>query len=340
MDSLSQILLGAATGELVAGKRAGNKALLWGAICGTIPDLDVLAQNFLHPVDALAFHRGMTHSIVFSIILAPLMGYLIKWIHPKNEATRCDWTFLAFIALFTHPLLDCFTTWGTQLFWPFSDYRVAIKSIFVIDPLYTLPLLITTIWLAFLRKDSAKRRKLNFIGLSISSFYLLITLFLKGQANGVFEQSYEKQGIAVNRYESKPSPLNTILWSSTLETDSAYYIGHYSFLDQDKEVRFFPFQKNHELLGTFAEHPKVQKLLKISDGWFTVEPAKNDGIIINDLRFGQRDGWERGEGKFVFSYHIYSANDEVKIEEVEKDFGEGKRMLEGLINRVRGQETD
>lgn len=338
MDSVTQILLGAAVGEAVAGRKAGNKAVLWGAVAGTIPDLDIIPGYFMSTVDALAFHRGMTHSIVFALLLSPLLAYGITKIHKRSEARYTDWLLLMFMGLFTHALLDCFTTWGTQLFWPFSDYRVAFKSIFVIDPLYTLPLLVCLVWLIFLPKNSPKRANLNYTGLAISTFYLLFTLLIKYQANNIFENSFRVQQMEVIRYDSKPAPFNTILWAVTAETAEGYYIGYYSFLDQDTDIDYFYFPKNHGLLQPYTNDQKVRQLIDITDGWFTVE-NNNDGVILNDLRFGQRTGWETGEGKFVFSYSIKNQNGQIVIEEVVKNFEEGRQILNPLWDRVRGVST-
>ena len=132
MDSLTQIVLGAAVGEAVLGKKVGNKAMLYGAIAGTIPDLDVLASNFTDTVSALEIHRGFTHSIVFSIVFAPVFGWLVSKI--ESFKSFKSWSWLFFWAFITHPLLDAHTTWGPQLFWPF-DLRLAYKNILVVDPI-------------------------------------------------------------------------------------------------------------------------------------------------------------------------------------------------------------
>src|SRR6478735_1727382 len=124
MDSLTQIVLGSAVAELTLGKKIGNKALLWGAICGTIPDLDVLMNPFLSDLQELGAHRGFSHSLLFSCLLAPLLGFLLWFMYEKKEANWKEWTLLCFLSLVTHPLLDAFTSYGTQLFLPFSNYRV------------------------------------------------------------------------------------------------------------------------------------------------------------------------------------------------------------------------
>jgi inner membrane protein len=339
LDSLTQIVLGAAVGEAVAGKKAGNKAVLWGGIMGFLPDVDVAANYFMSTVDAIAFHRSVTHSILFALVTAPVFGWALDRLYRRKTAARWhDWTLLVFLAFFTHALLDCFTTWGTQLFWPFSNYRVAFKSIFVIDPLYTLPLLICLVWLIQLPKQSNKRRRLNAIGLGLSSFYLLVTLVAKVQVNQVFKASMERQGIDVVNFESKPSPFNIILWAATAETREGYFMGYYSFFDDDKNIDFHFFPKNHQALRTYLHHPDVQKLKAITDGWYTVDSSDN-GVVLNDLRFGQRTGWETGSGNFVFAYHIHGNGSNVRIDEVERDFREGKEMLAPLWNRIWGRKT-
>src|SRR5690606_27030669 len=131
MDSLTQIVLGAAVGEAVLGKKVGNKAILYGAIAGTIPDLDILSGYFTDTLTAIEWHRGFSHSIFFSVLFAPVFGWLIHKLERKQAATWRDWSLLMFWGLVTDPILDAFTTWGTQLFWP-SQIKLTLQSIFVI----------------------------------------------------------------------------------------------------------------------------------------------------------------------------------------------------------------
>lgn len=97
MDSLTQMLLGAAVGEAAIGKKVGNWAILWGAVAGTIPDLDVLAFHFTDNITALEIHRGFSHSLFFSVLFAPIFGFIISKIHSKLNATWKDWTLLMFL---------------------------------------------------------------------------------------------------------------------------------------------------------------------------------------------------------------------------------------------------
>ncbi|MEL7003150.1 MAG: metal-dependent hydrolase [Bacteroidota bacterium] len=335
MDSFTQIALGAAVGEAVAGKKLGNKALLFGAIAGTIPDLDVFIGKYMSTVEAIDFHRGISHSVFFALIFSPLIAFLLRKIYHKSTATFKDWFLLFFLGFVTHALLDAFTTWGTQLFWPLN-YRIAIKSIFVIDPLYTLPLTICLFWLAFLSRTSKKRRRLNTIGLVLSTAYLLYTAGVKLHIDNVFEAAFDKQQLSISRYETRPAPLNTILWAANAASEEGFYVGYYSLLDNDQDIDFFYFPKNEHLITPYQSNEEVQLLMDICNQWFTIK-LHPDGIVFNDLRFGQRTGWTSEEGDFVFSYLISTDdNGKVYIEEMEKDFSDGQALMSALGKRIIG----
>ena len=258
MDSFTQIILGGAVGEAVLGKKIGNKAILWGAIGGTIPDLDTIPGQFLDTVSRLEIHRGFSHSIIFAILISPLLGILISNIYKKKEASWWGWTQLFFWAIFTHPLLDVFTTWGTQLLWP-MDWRIAIQSIFVIDLLYTLPFLICLLLVFFLKKSSPRRRKINSIGLIISTSYLLLSVCLKLYVDTIFENSLLSNKIEFKRFDSRPTPLNTVLWTSNIETENSFLITYYSLLDKNKELNYSEFLKRNDLLNPYRNNPKIER---------------------------------------------------------------------------------
>ena len=332
MDSLTQIVLGAAVGEAVLGKKVGNRAMMYGAIAGTIPDLDVLANYVTDTVTAIELHRGVSHSVFFSIVFAPVFGWLIHKLERNGPATWKDWSWLMFWGLFTHPILDAFTTWGTQLFWPF-DLRLAFQTIFVIDPLYTLPFLILLIMAMRQKRDSPLRGRYNTLGLIVSSTYLGLTLVLKGIAYTKITESMEAQGIGYLEMDIRPSPFNTVLWSANVDMGDAYLLGNYSFFD-NKPVSFSSYPKNHELLGDFAVNDKIQRLIKITEGWYTVE--KRDGqLYFNDLRFGLMS-LDPEETQFAFSYRLIDQNGQLEVKENPKLKRDGKRLLVALWGRIWG----
>jgi len=332
MDSLTQIVLGAAVGEAVLGKKVGNKAMLYGAIAGTIPDLDILSSYFTDTLTAIEWHRGFSHSILFSVLFAPVFGWLIHKLERKRPATWRDWSRLMFWGLITHPILDAFTTWGTQLFWPLN-YKLAFQSIFVIDPLYTLPFLSFLILAMAHKRDSPKRARYNRLGLIVSSSYLGITLLLKGVAYHKISESLKAQEIAYQKMTLRPSPFNTILWSANIDVGDAYLIGNYSFFDS-RPVQFRRYPKNHGLLGNLAGDEKVNRLKKITEGWFIIVD-KNGDLFLNDLRFGLMS-LEAGEDRFAFSYKLLPTEGGLLVEEAPRLRNDAKRLLSALWERVWG----
>ncbi|HET8737550.1 MAG TPA: metal-dependent hydrolase [Pricia sp.] len=332
MDSLTQIVLGASVGEAVLGRKVGNKAMLYGAIAGTIPDLDVLSGHFVDIVTATEWHRGFSHSIFFALLFAPIFGWLISKIERKSPATFQDWTLLMFWGLFTHPLLDAFTTWGTQLFWPF-DTRLAFQSIFVIDPLYTVPFLVFLILAMRQKRTSPKRKYYNQLGIIVSSSYLLLTLVLKGAAYRQFIESLKAQGIEYEAIETRPAPFNTILWTANVDVGDAYLIGNYSFFDSG-DIDFLRYPKNRQLLGKLKTNGKILRLAKIAKGWYTIT-KQNGQLYFNDLRFGPVS-LDPNETRFTFSYKLMETNGGLQVQETEKSARDAQKLLSALWGRIWG----
>ena len=237
-----------------------------------------------------------------------------------------------FWGLFTHPLLDAFTTWGTQLFWPFKT-RLAFQSVFVIDPLYTIPFIIFLILTMFQKRTSLKRRKYMKLGLLISSAYLLLTLVLKEIAFQKFEKALDEQGISYTEMNTRPAPLNTVLWMANVDTKDAYLISDYSFFDT-QPISFISYPKNHELLGKWADYDKIIRLIKITEGWYTIT-EKDGQLYFNDLRFGLISLNEK-ENQFAFSYKLVPDGDDLIVEERPKFKRDAKRLMAALWQRMWG----
>jgi inner membrane protein len=308
MDSLTQIVLGAACGEIALGKKIGNKALLFGAIGGTIPDLDVFLGRvfYSNSIDQLMFHRGFMHSIPFAIIGAFAFGYLAHWLYNsgkrKDSTTRKDWIWLFFLSIFTHPILDCFTPYGTQLFLPFSNYRVAFNNIAVADPLYTLPFLISLIVLMFYKRGTTKRKWSLKVGIYVSSAYMILTIFNKFYVDSVFEKSFKKAGITYDRFTVQPSILNNILWYGVAETESDYRVGYYSILDKKPVVTSFTsVPKNQELLD--MSNIDLKKLTWFSNDYYNLASLPNGEFRYNDLRYPLIKNDARSSS--VFGFRLY-----------------------------------
>ncbi len=307
MDSITQFVLGAALGELVAGKKIGSKAILWGGVAGTIPDLDILFNPFFTELQKLSVHRGISHSLVFAFAVAPLMAWLMRKLYRKKpEITFRIWLDVFFIGIFTHPLLDAFTLYGTQLFLPFSDYRVALNSIAIVDPGYTLPLLFgITGALVVRRKNPMLSAKINYAGLLLAHLYFLFTIANKFSVNQKFEAAFAEQHILPNSYLSNPVIFSNLLWCAVAKDDSMCYIGYYSILQDKPQIQFDAFKKNEHLLERIKDREGVAKLRWFSKDYFVVE-EKGDSLAFYDVRFGKSNFTPNldNEKTFLFYFKI------------------------------------
>ena len=338
MDSLSQIVLGGAVGEAILGKKVGNKAVLWGALAGTIPDLDVIPGHFMETITRIEFHRSMTHSILFAIILSPLLAKLAHRIHQKTTAHYMEWVQLFFWGLFTHALLDCLTTWGTQLFWPFSDIRIAFNTVSVVDPVYTVPFLIFLIITMTKQPGSRIRSRMNTIGLTVSTSYLLLTFVNQSIMQNRFESQLNNQGIHYSRIEVMPTILNNVLWRAIAETQDGYFIGHASFFDKSHPIDFSFHLRHAELLNKLPDDDRIARLKKITNNYFIVR--ENEGTItLADLRFGQMAGWDSPQAPFIFQYEFQISQDKklhISQPRPMMSYENGDQFISSLWRRIKG----
>jgi inner membrane protein len=375
MDSLTQIVLGAACGEVVAGKKIGNRAMLWGAVGGTIPDLDVFAGLFTDEITSTSFHRGFMHSFLFAALAPWLLAKLTQWFYGANvykrrgykaaamsiwlvfylgaaaginfipvllgeglswyalaptltlgiwfawklwrdywqrdlqlvEAPYLTWVSLFFWSIFTHPILDCFTSWGTQVLQPFDDLRVQWCTVSVVDPIATLPFLLLLFVASRIPKSNPRRAWWNWAGILWFCGYLLgYTLWHKSVVNQTFEESLQANHITYRRYYTNPTIFNNIAWSGVAEGDTAYYFGLYGF--NDCKRRFSPISvipKNHQLLDAVPPDSRAGYFLRwFTDGYYNVVPYRGDTLQVNDLRFGLLGDSLTGRN-YVFPFLVF-----------------------------------
>jgi len=285
MDSLTQIILGAAVGEAAVGKRFGNKALLWGAIGGTIPDLDVFLQSFFHPVDAMLVHRGFSHSLLFALLFSPVFAWLCFRLY-KRKFEFNDWWNLFFLSIVTHPMLDMFTNYGTQFLWPF-DYRITFNTVFVIDPLYTLPFGLCVLVVLVLKKQSELRRHINNFGLIFSTLYLVWGVGVKLFVLSESEKYFEEAGIKSGRTMVTPMPLTSFYWMLLTEKDNQYYLLSKSIFAPLDTNSLQQFPKNVQEMNALKWQGVnySPKLRSISNDYFLLK-KEGENWLFSDLRFG------------------------------------------------------
>ncbi len=288
---------------MVLGRKVGKKAPIWGAVAGTVPDLDVMVSPWVSQTAQLGIHRGITHSLVFAVVAGVCGGRLLYKLHRESGASWKEWSLLVFFGFLTHALLDCFTMYGTQLFSPFSSYPVAISTIFIIDPLYTAPLILGLLIALFFKPASRQRLLFNQVGLGLSTLYLCIGIANQLHVKSAFVDALQEQRLAYDRLFATPTPLNNLLWMGLADGGDHLWIGLYSLFDGDGPIRFRRVDKNQELIAEVLDQEPVKKLLWFARGYYTVNIDSGE-TYFNDLRFGRSDIWLTNKGHYVFSFRL------------------------------------
>ena len=405
MDSLSQIVLGAAVGEVVLGRRIGNRAMIWGAVAGTIPDMDVLGKFFLDELDNLGFHRGISHSLLFSFVGAvafgwatdrlyrsrhhawiamgtkaaaaivigfvvnflmmilapgtwlPLVAYIptVTWFWWRNgqkryfsgtwqapNASMRAWMALFFWGFVTHILLDCFTTYGTQIFAPFSNLRVAWGTISVADPLYTIPFLVCLLVAARFAPSDRRRAVWNWAGLGLSSAYLALTVVNYQRVHSTFEQTLEAQDITYERFFITPTIFNNVLWNGVIDAGENYLLAQYSFYDE-VDLTFTPVAKGYDLLRNLDSDPTLATLQWFSAGYLNAILRPDGTLQVNDLRFGTFSGEATDADDYIFRFNLidFGPKESYGFKQAEGGPPEdtAQTMMRSLIRRARGKKA-
>jgi inner membrane protein len=289
MDSLTQIALGASVGYAVLGSKVGRKAIVWGAVLGTLPDLDVFLP-YAGEVEAFTYHRGFSHSLFVHLLASPFITWLILKLHSIDRQYTNQWFWLVFLSLSTHAILDSLTVYGTQLMWPFTEYPVAVSNIFIIDPAYTLPLLLGLVFALFPNVKATTARRMNFLGIVLSSAYICWSLIAKVAIDQKVETALINRGIQVNAYVSTPAPLTTMLWRVVVMSDGDYYEGYASVFDKSTDVTLNAYSTYPELLDDIQDEWGVLRLQWFTRGFYSVR-KKKDKVVLSDLRMGVECGY-------------------------------------------------
>ena len=298
MDLVTQVALGAAVGGAVMHRKVGGRALVWGGLLGALPDADLLV-SMGDAVSDFTYHRSFSHSLLVLTCIFPLLAWLIIKLHPHTRPHWRSWGVMVWLCLITHPLLDSFTIYGTQLFWPVIDTPFAMGSIFIIDPAYTVPLLISVFGLIFLRSQKLALR-VNTIALIVSSCYLVSGLLVQLQVESITDEVILKRGLKPRTYLVTPTPFNILLWRVLIVEHNQYYEGFYSLLDKTADVELSAYYRKVNLLSGIRDSWAVKRLAWFTKSFFSVS-RKQDQISMTDLRMGT-------EPKYVFSFVVAKKN--------------------------------
>lgn len=291
MDSLTQAVLGASVTVAVMGRRTSfAKAALIGAVAGTLPDLDVVID---HGDDLLNMvrHRAESHSFFFLALLSPLFGWLTnRWLQrkapPGTPSHAGRWTLAWLLTLITHVGIDAMTSYGTQFMQPFTDYAYAVGSMFIIDPLYTVPLIVGLVWSGLRARKGRAWSAPNAWALAFSCLYLLWSVGAQQHVRTLAEKSLADQGVHHAQVWVYASPLNTVLWRVLAITPTHSVEGSYSLLDKGTHIPFIAHARGGDYLQRWANVPHVQAMLRFTQGPVRME-VRDDRVLLTDLRMGQ-----------------------------------------------------
>lgn len=220
MDPITQGALGAVVAQLRSSRSKHLQAAAIGAVAGMAPDLDVLIRSQTDPLLILDYHRQFTHSLLFIPILGSLTGLLMYYLLRRRWSISAGQAMLwGCLGCATHGLLDSCTSYGTQLLWPFSDYRVAWDIISIVDPLFTLPI-IAAISLT-IKFHSVRWAQ---VGASWAIIYLALGLIQHHRAIALGQALAQSRGHSPISLQAKPSFSNLIVWKVIYETEDRYYV--------------------------------------------------------------------------------------------------------------------
>ena len=294
MDSLSQIALGAAVGVATMGRRTAVwKAALWGAVAGTLPDLDVLIDHG-DPIRNMVLHRAETHAPFWLTLFSLPMAAAIARLHGEWALWR-RWWLAIWLALVTHPLLDAMTVYGTQLALPFTNHPFGVGSVFIIDPLYTLPLLAGAGW-ALATRGNGRGLVANAAGLVLSTAYLAWGVVAQQQVERVARASLAEQGIQAEHLLVTPTAFNSLLWRVVAVSGDHYHEGFRSLLDAQPRMGFDRFERGTALAAELQGLDAVQRLAAFSKGFYQLR-QEGDRVLLSDLRMGQ-------EPSYIFTFEV------------------------------------
>ncbi|MCE8017881.1 metal-dependent hydrolase [Halomonas sp. MCCC 1A17488] len=284
MDTLTQAALGAAVGGTVLGHRLGRKAILLGAALGTLPDLDV----FIDYGDAVANvteHRGFSHSLFVLTGLGTLLAGLARRFAAARDISLGRWWAYFMLCLVTHPLLDALTTYGTQLWWPLDVRPSAWPVVFIIDPLYTLPLL-AGIGIALIGGNGWRGPAW---GLSLSCAYLLFAMLAKGVVEHRLAPVLAERGLEEAPRLVQPTPFNTLLWRATVIDGDRHHEALVGLLDGDTPPIVETFHRGAEFESAALAFEKGRRLDWFAGPFIRYELREWEGreaLIATDLRLG------------------------------------------------------
>ena len=304
MDSLTQAVVGAVVGELILGKKIGWRGAAWGVFFGTLPDLDVIVLPFLDPATGIRWHRGISHSILVMILASFLLAKFLASFYKRENVTPREMGWMVFWAWSTHVLVDCFTTYGTQIFEPFSNYRAEMNVLFIVDPMFTMPLLLGMILALRIDPENWRKRcKIVWCSVAVSCIYLCFAFTMKMIVIQKITNDIRSDIPDGKLVVAAPTAFNTILWRAVIETPDGYYLRYWSPFDKtESNYEYFP--KHRELASEYEGEDELEALKWFSRGYWVARKGADGKVVIIDMRFPEIRDPDNGQSQPIFQWHL------------------------------------
>jgi len=335
LDSLTHIALGACIGEAFFEKGFGKKAMVWGALAQSIPDVDFIAATWLSPAENLLAHRGFTHSVPFALLIIPAFAWVADRVHKPHNIAFKTWIFFFTTEVMVHLFIDGFNNYGVGWFEPFSHHRYSFNTIYVADPFFSILPGVAFLMLLILNRYHPRRKFWWKLGVIAPVIYLCYCTVNKIRITQLVNKSFATQHIPHERYFTTPAPLQNWLWYVVAGNDSGYYVGFRSMFDSKQQISYQFFPKNDSLLKEINDHEDVHLLKRFSQQFYTIEKWK-DTLVFNDLRFGQILGWQDPTERFVFHYYLQHPDDNKLVVQRGRFAKWNRKVLVEFCRRIRG----
>ena len=322
-------------GEAFAGRTVGKKAMLWGILAQSIPDIDFLAAFWLNTEDNLMAHRGITHSILFAVLITPVIaGMANHWHRPHNISFRRWFLFIGSVILM-HIFLDAFNNYGVGWFEPFNPVRVSFNTIYVADLFFSLAPGIALLLLVILSKKNKHRNWIWQLGLIIPFLYLGYGVANRQYIHRETKRILSAKKIPYKRLLITPAPLQSWLWFIAADTDSGFYTAYRSVFDRNPKQDFHYFSRNDSLAALVKDEIALKKIMQFSQDYYTIEKHA-DTILVNDLRFGQVIGWQNPAEGFAFYYYLQPEIDNTLVVQRGRFAKWDRQSMQSLLQRIKG----
>ncbi|BHH85999.1 metal-dependent hydrolase [Desulforhopalus sp. 52FAK] len=343
MDSITQAALGAAVGHACLQDKLGKKALIAGAMLGTLPDLDIVIYPFIDEVQRLYWHRGESHSVWFLLLGSIGIGWLLSRRYREKNIEILQSTTAVFLVLSTHVLIDLFTVYGTQLLAPISRKGFALNNMFIVDPLFTLPLLFGIMGAYFVKKQVIAER-INMVGLLLAALYAVWSFSGQSIADQKFRTALnEFHNVKVSRQITSAGPFTTLLWRHIAETPDGFLLGYWSwFDDSSQKIHFQYIPKNAAIVEEIQSTRTFEAVDWFSKGWWFVAKSNDTTAKIVDLRFteipaAKDQPYTEWQWPFAWTFNI-TARQETRLKPVRPAVFEPLKTLRLLGQRVQGKD--